>query len=106
MEDKVYRVSVSPKAHQMLIDHAAFLARINEAAALRLVEEFRKCAQSLSRSPERCSWLWEDMLPKHKYRKLIFAEKYLALFQVIDSEVLIEYVIDCRQDYAWLMAGK
>lgn len=103
--DKVYQVSISPKANEMLVDHAAFISGVSETAALRLVKEFREGAESLVRFPERCPWLWDDLLPKHKYRKLIFSEKHLALFQVVDDWVYIEYLVDCRQNYSWLIAG-
>lgn len=103
--DKAYQVSVSPKANQMLVDHAAFLAGVSESAAQSLIAEFREKASSLERCPERCPWLWDEMLPQHKYRKLILSEKYLIIFQVIGDAVLIEYVVDCRQDYIWLIAG-
>lgn len=103
--DEIYQVKISPKGNEMLVDHAAFLAGASEKAAFRLIKAFREGAKALARFPERCPWLWDDMLPKHKYRKLIFADKYLALFQIIGDTVYIEYVVNCRQDYGWLIAG-
>ena len=31
---------------------------------------------------------------------------YLVLYQVQDDTVYIEYVLDCRKDYSWLIHGK
>jgi hypothetical protein len=102
--DKQYKVEISPKASEMLVEHAVFLAEVSEKAAFRLIQEFHERADSLSVFPERCPWLWDDLLPKHKYRKLTIMDRYLALFQIVDNKVYIEYVVDCRQDYGWLIS--
>lgn len=38
-----------------------------------------------------------------KYRKLIFDKYHILLYQVKDQVVYVEYVIDGRQDYQWLL---
>ena len=53
--------------------------------------------------PERCSWLIADYIPPNKYRKILFEKRYLLLFQIIDNTVYVDYVVDCRQDYGWLL---
>lgn len=44
-----YRVTVSARAAQMLVSHAAFLAQVSPAAAERLTVEFEKAANLWSR---------------------------------------------------------
>lgn len=104
MESKSeYSVIVSKKATGMLVSHASFLSQVSETAALRLTENFVFAANSLKTMPQRCPFLNNDYIPKNKYRKLIFEEKYLIIFQIIDSNVYIDYIVDCRQDYGWLV---
>jgi plasmid stabilization system protein ParE len=98
-----YKVLVSPKANRMLVEHAGFLAAASENAALQLISDFRESAQKLSQFPDRCPYLRHDLLPKHKYRKLLFGGRYLLLFRVIGDTVYVDYVVDCRQDYGWLV---
>jgi plasmid stabilization system protein ParE len=82
----------------MLEDHVRFLARVSEAAADRLVEQFKIHAESLSRSPERFSYLSDPLLPKRRYRKLLFEKRYLLVYEVTENTVYIDAVADCRQD--------
>lgn len=98
-----YRVIVSARAAQMLVSHAAFLAQVSPAAAERLTSEFEKAANSLSQMPQRCPWLRGDYIPKHTYRYLLFEKRYMILFQIVDDTVYADYVVDCRQDYSWLL---
>ncbi len=98
-----YRVIVSKRAAQMLISHAAFLADVSQTAADRLICSFEEAANTLETMPERCPWLISEYMPRNKYRKLLFEKRYLLLFQIKDNTVYIDYVVDCRQDYTWLL---
>lgn len=98
-----YTVVVSERAAQMLVSHAAFLAQANPAAAERLTQEFAKAAHSLETMPQRCPWLKGDYIPRNTYRFLLFEKRYLLIFQIQDRIVYADYVIDCRQDYRWLL---
>ena len=53
--------------------------------------------------PERCAWLIADSIPRNKYRKILFESRYLLLFQIRDNMVYVDAVVDCRQDYGWLL---
>jgi len=98
-----YDVVVSKRATQMLVSHVAFLARVSAEAANRLVASFEETANSLASIPQRCSWLIADYIPQNKYRKILFEKRYLLLFQIRDNTVYVDYVVDCRQDYTWLL---
>lgn len=98
-----YSVIVSERAAQMLVSHAAFLAQVSPEAAERLVVEFAKAAESLDVMPQRCSWLTGEYIPKNVYRFILFEKRYMIIFQIADDIVYADYVIDCRQDYAWLI---
>lgn len=98
-----YRVIVSQKAADMLTDCAVFIARVSEEAALKFLDEFERQVQSLQRSPLRCPLLRGDYLPENKYRKLLLQNRYLILYQIKDDTVYVDHVLDCRQDYTWLL---
>lgn len=98
-----YKVIVSERAMQMLISHAAFLAQVNPQAAEKLTEEFQRAANSLETMPQRCTWLSGEYIPKNAYRFILFEKRYMLIFQIADDVVYADYVIDCRQDYSWLI---
>lgn len=98
-----YRVIISNRAAEMLVSHAAFLAQASESAAGRLVDAFQEAANSLEILPHRCPWLAGEFIPVHTYRYLIFEKRYLMIYQVKDKTVYVDYIVDCRQDYGWLV---
>jgi len=87
----------------MLLSHTRFLAQVSENAANRLVEAFAEKAKTLVYMPERCPWLTGDTVPQRKYRKLIFEKHYMLIFQIIGDKVYVDAMVDCRQDYSWLL---
>ena len=98
-----YRVIVSERATQMLVSHAAFLAQVSEEAEERLTSEFEKAANSLKSMPQRCPWLTGEYIPRNAYRFILFEKYYMIIFQIVDDIVYADYVVDCRQDYSWLI---
>jgi plasmid stabilization system protein ParE len=100
---KVYRVAISERASEMLVCHARFLANVSETAAKRLISQFESQAKSLRKQPERFPWLSHPMLPEHKYRKLLFEKRYLLIYRIKGNTVYIDAMVDCRQDYGWLL---
>lgn len=98
-----YRVIVSERAKQMLVSHAAFLAQVSTDAAEQLVVSFEEAANSLVTMPQRCPWLKGEYIPKSAYRFLLFDKRYMLIFQIQDDIVYADYVLDCRQDYGWLL---
>lgn len=93
-----YQVIVSERAKQMLI-----LAQVSPDAAEQLVLSFEKAASSLDTMPQRCPWLTGAYIPKNAYHFLVFGKRYLLIFQIQDDIVYADYVVDCRQDYGWLI---
>jgi plasmid stabilization system protein ParE len=102
-ENNRYSVIISAKANQMLVDHARFLANVSEEAARNFIDEFKHSASSLELLPERNPWLTDPALPINKYRKLIFGKRYIIIYQIKSGKVYLDNVLDCRQDYKWLM---
>lgn len=44
-----------------------------------------------------------DFIPPNKYHKLYIKNWFLVLYQVKDNTVYIDWIVDCRQDYPWLL---
>lgn len=103
-ELKEYQLVISKRAAFQLNEHAAFAARLEERLALRLIQSFQEAALSLTHMPFRMPFLDSDTIPDRKYRKMLFEKYYLILYSVQDDTVCIEYVIDGRQDYQWLLS--
>jgi hypothetical protein len=101
--DKRYEVIISDKASEMLLTHVRFLAQVSEEAAQEVAGRFTSSARSLEYFPERNPWLTDISLPINKYRKLLFSKRHLIIYQIKDNKVYIDYIVDCRQDYAWLL---
>lgn len=98
-----YSVNVSKRATNMLVSHAAFIAQVSTTAAEKLVVDFENAAQSLKTMPQRCPWFSGEFVPRNAYRFIIFDKRYMLLFQIKDNTVYVDYVLDCRQDYGWLI---
>ncbi|MDR1060528.1 MAG: type II toxin-antitoxin system RelE/ParE family toxin [Clostridiales bacterium] len=102
-DDKVYAVKITDAAWTQMIEHARFLANVSAGAAERLIDEFVQKTGELSRMPERCPWLVHGMMPFQKYRKSLFGKYHMALFEIHDDTVYVAAVVDCRQDFGWLL---
>lgn len=103
MSDKRDKVIISDKAMSMLASHVRFLAQVSVNAAAKLKAELIKEMQSLDYMPEGYPWLNDEYIPPNKYRKKLVSKRYLLIYQIIDDTVYIDYVLDCRQDYGWLI---
>jgi hypothetical protein len=101
--DRRYMVTISEKASEMLVSHARFLANVSEDAAKELIDDFKLSAKSLEWLPDRHPWLSDSAMPVNKYRKLLFSKRYLLIYQIKQDVVYIDYMVDCRQDYGWIL---
>ena len=59
--------------------------------------------KSLAVMPERHPFFEEEYIPKGKYHKMYVENWYLVLYQIRDTTVYVDWIVDCRQDYQWLM---
>ena len=98
-----YKVIVSDRARQMLAGHVRFLAQKSPTAARRAKNELMGAIRSLSTMPERFPFLNTEFIPPNKYHKMFIEKWYLILYQIKDQTVYVDYIVDCRQDYGWLV---
>ncbi|MEZ0537048.1 type II toxin-antitoxin system RelE/ParE family toxin [Caldicellulosiruptoraceae bacterium PP1] len=104
MEKKVqYKVIVSDRARQMLAGHVQFLAEKSPTAARKVKNDLMDAIQSLSIMPEQFPFLTAEFIPPNKYHKMLVEKYYLVLYQIRDQIVYVDYIVDCRQDYWWLV---
>ena len=101
--EDTYQVIVSKRAAHQLANQAAFVARLDERLAHSLVKEFNEAAQSLQRFPYRYPAIRSAECVTDKYRKMVFNKRYILIYQIKGETVYIEFVIDGRQDYQWLL---
>ena len=97
-----YRVAVSNEARRMLTEHVFFLARVNPEAAKKLQVRIMDAIRSLETMPERYPYLDPDDR-RSPYRKMVVPQQYLIIYTIQDDTVFVEYVLDGRQDYGWLL---
>lgn len=98
-----YKVIVSDRARQMLAAHVRLLAQKSTAAARTTKNELINAIRSLSVMPERFPYLNAEYIPLNKYHKMFVEKYYLILYQIKDQTVYVDYIVDCRQDYGWLV---
>lgn len=103
MPNKKYTVIVSERATSMLVNHVKFLARVAPEAAKKLHKEIITEAKALEFMPEGYPWLNYAEIPANKYRKKLVAKRYLLIYQIKDDKVYVDYILDCRQEYKWLL---
>ena len=103
MSDKKYKVIVSDRAKRMLGTHIRFMAQVNKDAIKTKKQELMKAMRSLERMPQRFPFFEEAYIPTNKYHKMFVAKWYLVLYQIQDDTVYVDYILDCRKDYSWLI---
>ncbi len=98
-----YRVVVSDRARHMLASHIRFLAQNSPLAARKIKNGLMDAIRSLYQMPERFPFLEAEFIPPNKYHKMSVEKWYLILYQVKDQTVYVDCIMDCRQDYGWLI---
>lgn len=98
-----YKVVVSDRARTMLGMHIRFLANVSIKAAREVKSNILNAVRSLSEMPERFPFLDAEHIPPNKYHRMYVENRYLVLYQIKDKIVYVDYIVDCRQDYGWLI---
>lgn len=102
-ERKKYRVVVSERAKRMLGTNMRFLAQVNKAAAASKKKQILDELASLSEMPQRFPVVDSGDTIPNIYRKMYIESWYLAIYHISDGTVYVDYILDCRQDYEWLI---
>ena len=102
-EKKLYKVVISDNAKRMLGSHIRFLANVDKKAASELKGKIMASLRTLEVWPERYPFFSEIFVPLNKYHKMVLEKRYLVLYQIKDNVVYVDHILDCRQDYDWLL---
>lgn len=102
-DSKKYKVIVSDRAKRMLGTHILFMAQVNKQAAAAKKKEIITAMRSLSQMPQRFPFFEELYITPNKYHKMFIEKWFLVLYQIQDDTVYVEYILDCRKDYSWLI---
>ena len=95
---KKYQVFVSPAANDRMFDHFEFIARVSENATRKLLSELIKDIKSLEFMPQSNAYFDRPYLKQGKYRFKLSCRRYRIVFQILDNNVYVEDIEDCRQD--------
>ena len=102
-ERRKYKVIISDRAKQMLGVHIRFLAQVDKDAARNKKKELMEAMRSLTYSPKRFPFFDEPYIPCTKYHKMFIKNWYLILYQIEDDTVYVDYILDCRKEYNWII---
>lgn len=103
MTEQKYRVIVSDRAKRMLGANIRFMAQVSKEAATVKKNEIMKAIRSLEKMPQRYPFFEDEYIPSNKYHKMYIEKWYIVLYQIKDNIVFVEYILDCRRDYDWLV---
>jgi len=103
MANQQYEVIVSDAALSMLDRHMDFLAKVSKNAAMKAKNEIISDMRSLRKNPERYPVYENQFIKEIRYRKMFSAKRYLIFYEITDTAVYVDYIVDCRQDYEWLL---
>jgi mRNA-degrading endonuclease RelE of RelBE toxin-antitoxin system len=95
-----YEVEVSRASAKKLAAHVAFLARVNNAAALRLYHRISTDIRGLKNNPSSHARYYSKKNPERILYRIISAKRYLIVFAIQENKkrVTIVDIQDCRQD--------
>lgn len=95
-----YKVVISDRAKRHLGNHIAFLKKVNaDSAKKSIIDSLR----SLSEMPRRNPYINIESLDRNHYRKMLIDNRYLAIYHITETLVSVDYILDCRQDYSWIL---
>lgn len=103
MADTICDVIVSDAALEILDTHTDFLARVSSGAATRFVDDILDNIASLSKNPQRFLFYENQFIPDNRYRRMLSAKRYLVIVKIAHKTVFVDYIVDCRQEYGWLI---
>ncbi len=104
MTKKKYKVIISDRAWNQIGIHVRFLSQTSRSAARRARRRLTDAIDMLAEMPERYPRLDDELsLPGREYRKMYVENWYIVLYRIVGNTVSVEWIIDARQDYDWLM---
>ena len=93
----MYKIILAKRARFQLLNHISFLSRVSLPAAKRLRSSFNDVLFRLKENPFQfpIDPIFAEL--NLQYRKALFEGRYKVLFIVCNRDVIIDSVVDCRQ---------
>ena len=98
-----FDVVISDAALAMLDSHMNFLANVSATAAKKLLGEILDDIASLSEHPMRFPIYQNQFIAESRYRRMLSAKRYLVIYEIDRSTVFVDFIVDCRQDFEWMI---
>ena len=92
----VYNVSATPEAKIKFQSHVEFLTKVSKTAAIRLKNTLKTSLEELSENPNMYPHYECEISDNLKYK--LFSSRYRIVFEIVDDNVYIYDIQDCRQD--------
>lgn len=83
--------------------HLECLGRSKFGGGGQFKERYNVSSNSLQYFPDRNPRLSDSVIPNNKYCKMIINKRYMLIYQVKVHTVFVDYILDCRRDYQWLI---
>ncbi|RCX15452.1 ParE-like toxin of type II ParDE toxin-antitoxin system [Anaerobacterium chartisolvens] len=96
--EKVYQVIIASDANDRMYEHFEFLARVSVNAANRLLDELLENIRNLQTDPFRYPAYNRPYLTVGKYRYILSSKRYRIVYQIIENQVFVDDIQDCRQN--------
>ena len=87
----------------MLQKHIAFIGNVSKKAAKDTKNIIIDSIKKLKEDPQIYPFFENNIIPSNKYHKYVISKRYIILYQIKDNVVYVDYIIDTRQDYSWLL---
>jgi hypothetical protein len=97
-DDKGYQILIASDANDRMFNHFEFLARVSAHAANRLLDGLIKDIQNLRTDPFRYPVYNRPHLSVGKYHYILSNKRYRIVYQIIEHQVYVDDIQDCRQD--------
>ena len=98
-----YKIIISDKASDMLQKHIAFIGNVSKTSAKKEKDNIVSAIKKLKEDAQIYPFFENEFIPRNKYHKYVVSKRYIILYQIKDNVVYVDYILDTRQDYSWLL---
>lgn len=96
-------ISTSANSWILLIIAYPFSGTGEQRGSGREKKQIMTALRYLAQMPQRLPFVDEEYLNQSQYHKMYVEKWYFVLYQILDDTVYVEYILDCRKDYHWLI---
>lgn len=94
-----YTVIISRRVDAMLLKHISFLTNVSLSATKRFRNDYAAILKRIADNPFQFPIETDLNLPEGVYRKALFSKRYKAIFQIEETVIYLDAIVDCRQNF-------